>query len=131
MGRAGGFSQMKKIAGHAESHHIMVAPHDGSNGPIAEAAAIHLLAAIPNFLILEHLADDVPWRYDVATNFPVVDSYIAVPTAPGLGITLDEAICAAHPGGANVLAPSAATLDATYVHSRPQRGRLWQVRNEQ
>src|SRR5258708_28566004 len=111
MGRAGGFSQMKKSAGHAESHHIMVAPHDGSNGPIAEAAAIHLLAAIPNCLILEHLADDVPWCYEVATNFPVVDSHIAVPTAPGLGVELNEDVCAAHPGGANVIAPSAAILD--------------------
>jgi galactonate dehydratase len=127
MGRAGGFSQMKKIAGHAESHHIMVAPHDGSNGPIAEAAAIHLLAAIPNFLILEHLADDVPWRHGVATNFDVVDSHITVPTAPGLGVELDEAACAAHPGGANVLNPSAALLDATYVQSRSRRGRLWRV----
>lgn len=131
MGRAGGFSQMKKIAGHAESHHIMVAPHDGSNGPIAEAAALHLLAAIPNCLILEHLADDVPWRYEVATNFPVVDSHIAVPTAPGLGVTLDEAVCAAHPGGGNVLNPSAATLEATYVHSRPRRGRLWRVESDE
>jgi galactonate dehydratase len=125
MGRAGGFSQMKKIAGHAESHHIMLAPHDGSNGPIAEAAALHLLAAIPNCLILEHLADDVPWRYEVATNVAVVDSHIAVPTAPGLGVTLDEAACAAHPGRGNVANPSPEVLEATYVQSRPRRGRLW------
>ena len=127
MARAGGFSQMKKIAGHAESHHIMVAPHDGSNGPIAEAAAVHLLAAIPNCLILEHLADDVPWRYEVATNFEVVDSHIAVPTAPGLGVELDEAACAAHPGGGNVFNPAPAVLDSMYVQSRPRRGRLWKV----
>jgi galactonate dehydratase len=127
MARAGGFSQMKKIAGHAESHHIMVAPHDGSNGPIAEAAALHLLAAIPNCLILEHLADDVPWRYEVATNFEVVDSHIAVPTAPGLGVTLDEAACAAHPGRGNVMNPAPETLDAMYVQSRPRRGRLWRI----
>lgn len=126
-GRAGGLSQMKKIAGHAESHGIMVAPHDGSNGPIAEAAALHLLAAIPNCLILEHLADDVPWRYEVATNFAVVDSHIAVPTAPGLGVELNEAVCRAHPGGTNVANPDAALLDATYVQSRPRRGRLWAV----
>ena len=62
----------------------------------------------------------------------MVDSHIAVPTTPGLGVTLDEAICAVHPGGGNVLNPSAATLEATYVHSRPRRGRLWRVAsNEQ
>lgn len=125
MGRAGGFSQMKKIAGHAESHHIMVAPHDGSNGPIAEAAALHLLAAIPNCLILEHLEDDVPWRYEVATNLPVVDSHIAVPTEPGLGVTLNEAICAEHPGSGNVRPYPGVEGEVTYVRSRRQRGRLW------
>ncbi|MFC0407235.1 mandelate racemase/muconate lactonizing enzyme family protein [Roseomonas elaeocarpi] len=57
-GRAGGITQMKKIAAMAEAHHIMVAPHSGSLGPVAEYAALHLLAAIPNALILERLEDD-------------------------------------------------------------------------
>jgi galactonate dehydratase len=126
MGRAGGFSQMKKIAAMAEAHHIMVAPHDGSNGPIAEAAAVHLLAAIPNCLILEHLADDVPWRYQVATELPVVNGHIEVPTRPGLGIELDEEACLAHPGQGNSASPSATTLDAMYVQSRSRRRRLFQ-----
>jgi galactonate dehydratase len=126
MGRAGGFSQMKKIAAMAEAHHIMVAPHDGSNGPVAEAAAVHLLAAIPNCLILEHLADDVPWRYEVATELPVADSHIVVPTKSGLGIELDEAACLAHPSKGNVANPSAETVDAMYVQSRSKRRRLFQ-----
>jgi len=126
MGRAGGFLQMKKIAAAAESHHIMVAPHDGSNGPVCEAAAVHLLATIPNCLILEHLADDVPWRYEVATELPVVDSHIAVPTKPGLGIELDEAICLAHPAQGNVSNPSPSIVDAGYVQSRGRRRRLFQ-----
>ena len=47
-----------------------------------------------------------------------------MPTAPGLGVTLDEAICAAHPGRGNVTNPAAAVVDATYVQPR-RRGRLW------
>ncbi|MGO7162865.1 mandelate racemase/muconate lactonizing enzyme family protein, partial [Rhizobium johnstonii] len=54
-GRAGGITQMKKIAAMAEAHHIQMAPHSGSLGPVAEYAALHLLAAIPNALILERL----------------------------------------------------------------------------
>lgn len=127
MGRAGGFIQMKKIAAMAEAHHIAVAPHDGSNGPVAEAAAVHLLAAIPNSLILEHLADDVPWRYQVATELPVVEGHIAVPTAPGLGIELDEEACLAHPAQGNLAPPSATTLDAMYVQGRAHRRRLFQI----
>ena len=51
-GRAGGLSQMKKIAAMAEVHYITMAPHDGSLGPVAEMAAVHLMATLPNFLIL-------------------------------------------------------------------------------
>ena len=57
-GRAGGITQMKKIAAMAEAHHIMMAPHSGSLGPVAEYAALHVLAAIPNGLILERIEDD-------------------------------------------------------------------------
>lgn len=127
MGRAGGLMQVKKIAALAEAHHITVAPHDGSNGPIAEAAAVHLLAAIPNYLILEHLADDVPWRYDVATPLAVIDGHIAVPTAPGLGVELDEAVALAHPSHGNVHPPDEETLNAMYVHARARRGRLFRT----
>ncbi len=123
-GRAGGLLQMKKIAAMAEAHGIQVAPHDGSNGPVAEAAAVHLLAAIPNCLILEHLADDVAQRYTVATELKVVDGHIAVPAAPGLGIELNEEACLAHPGGQNVSRVPPAVLDATYVQARSQRRRL-------
>jgi galactonate dehydratase len=49
---------MKKIAAMAEAHHIMMAPHSGSLGPVAEYAALHLMAAIPNALILERIEDD-------------------------------------------------------------------------
>ena len=66
-GRAGGLLQMKKIAAMAEAHYILVAPHDGSLGPVAEMAAVHLVSTLPNFLILEHLEDDVPQRYQVMT----------------------------------------------------------------
>ena len=123
-GRAGGLMQMKKIAAQAEAHYIQVAPHDGSNGPVAEAAAVHLCAAIPNFLILEHLASDVPQRYAVATELKVVNSHIAVPTAPGLGIELNEEACRAYPGGQNVSRVSAERLDAGYVQARARRRRL-------
>ena len=123
-GRAGGLLQMKKMAAQAEAHHIMMAPHDGSNGPIAEAAAVHLLATIPNCLILEHLADDVPWRYDIATELPVVDSHIAVPRKPGLGIEFDEAVALRHPGKGNVAQLRDEIVEATYVQPRSRRRRL-------
>lgn len=126
MGRVGGISQMKKIAAQAEAHHIMMAPHDGSNGPVCEAAAVHVMAAVPNFLILEHLANDVPWRYELVTELPVVDGYIAVPRRPGLGIEFHEDVARAHPGVPNVAAITPATLERMYVESRSERRTLFQ-----
>ena len=127
MGRAGGFLQMKKIAAMAEAHHIGVAPHDGSNGPIAEAAAVHLLASIPNCLILEHLEDDVPWRYDMATALKITNGQMEIPTKPGLGIEFNPEVALAHPAERNLAPPSDAVVDRTYVEPRRRRSRLYRT----
>ena len=105
-GRIGGISQMMKIAAMAEAHYISVAPHSGSLGPIAEYAAIHILAAIPNALILERVHDDVPVRYKVTQpHLETIDGYIEVPNLPGLGVDIDEAIALAHPSNGNTNTP--------------------------
>ena len=96
--RIGGITEGKKIATLAECFLVKVAPHDGSVGPVAEMANVHVLACSPNCIYLEHKADDVPWRTEVATGaMPEEDGHIPVPAAPGLGIDLDEAAMAEHP----------------------------------
>ncbi|NEJ27098.1 mandelate racemase/muconate lactonizing enzyme family protein [Rhizobium leguminosarum] len=108
-GRAGGITQMKKIAAMAEAHHIQMAPHSGSLGPVAEYAALHLLAAIPNALILERLDDDWDGRRQTIVPHPEqVDGLIAVPNGPGLGCDIDEAFVARFPSGGNVSVPQGA-----------------------
>jgi galactonate dehydratase len=102
-GRAGGISQMKKLAGMAEAHHIMMAPHSGSLGPIAEFAALHLLAAIPNTLMLERIENDWPGRNEVISAPPVFENgHLIVPTVPGLGVDIDEEAIARYPSRRNV-----------------------------
>jgi galactonate dehydratase len=102
-GRAGGISQLMKIAAMAEAHHITVAPHSGSLGPIAEVAALHVLAAIPNTLILERLEDDWAGRYEVTDPVPkTIDGYLSVSDAPGLGIDIVEEAVARYPSKKNV-----------------------------
>jgi galactonate dehydratase len=49
--RLGGITELKKLAAMAEAQAVMVAPHDGSVGPIVEMANVHVLANIPNSLI--------------------------------------------------------------------------------
>jgi L-alanine-DL-glutamate epimerase-like enolase superfamily enzyme len=122
-GRAGGLMQMKKIAAMAEAHYITMAPHDGSLGPVAEMAAVHLAATLPNFLILEHRADDVPQRYEVMEPQPeVVDGYIAVPDGPGLGIDIVEEAIAKYPSQGNVIPPNP-DREYLYFQAREQRAR--------
>ncbi len=115
-GRAGGLLQMKKIAALAEAHYATFAPHDGSLGPVAEIAALHLCATLPNFLILEHLADDVPQRYEVMQPQPtIIDGFMTVPNGPGLGIDIVEEAIANYPSTGNVSPPNP---DEEYVYFR-------------
>jgi galactonate dehydratase len=96
--RLGGITELKKLAAMAEGQAVKVAPHDGSAGPIVEMANVHVLASIPNCLLLEHRASDVPWRLEVAPGaVPEKDGVITVPDAPGLGVDIDEGVAAAHP----------------------------------
>jgi galactonate dehydratase len=102
-GRAGGITQMRKMAAMAEGHFITMAPHSGSLGPVAEFAALHVMATIPNALMLERLEFDWPGRYEVVRPvLKVEDGAIAVPDAPGLGVEIVEEECAKYPGRRNV-----------------------------
>lgn len=119
-GRAGGLMQMKKQAAMAEAHGITFAPHDGSLGPVAEMAAVHLLATLPNFLILEHREDDVPQRYEVMDPQPqIADGYLTVPDTPGLGVDIVEEAIAQYPSEGNIAEPN---LDE-YVYVQAKYGR--------
>ena len=109
-GRIGGITQLKKIAAMAEAHYITVAPHSGSLGPVGEYAALHVLAAIPNALILERLEFDSPARYEVIDPHPeTVDGYIEVPDRPGLGVDIDEEAVARYPSQGNTASPGDGT----------------------
>jgi len=54
-------------------------------------ASLQLDAVLPNFLIQEVITDPEPWKDAVVTSPPAIDEegYFAVPSEPGLGITLD------------------------------------------
>ena len=104
-GRAGGITQMRKMAAMAEAHWITMAPHSGSLGPVAEFAALHVMATIPNALMLERIEFDWPGRYEVVTPvLKVVDGHIALPDTPGLGVDLVLDEIRKYPGHRNVAA---------------------------
>jgi galactonate dehydratase len=83
---AGGIFEGRLIAGMAESYYAAVAPHCPL-GPISLAAGIQLDATIPNFLCQEQVSMGEGY---LKNPFVVRDGYVDLPTAPGLGIELDE-----------------------------------------
>jgi len=93
-----GISELRRIAGMAETSFIAVAPHN-PNGLIGTMVSIHLALALPNFLILEQVRDDVPWRGEIVDEYPEAKGgYVDPPTRPGIGVELIEEVAAAHPG---------------------------------
>lgn len=94
---AGGIMEVRKIAAMAESHYIPVCPHNPS-GPVANAATLQLAACIPNFYLLETMANDIPWRANVSTEkVKFENSEMFIPDLPGLGIDINEEEIAKHP----------------------------------
>jgi galactonate dehydratase len=83
---AGGITEVRLIAGIAEAFYAAIAPHNPL-GPISLAAGIQLAASIPNFLCQEQASLGVGY---LKKPFEVVNGHVALPTAPGLGIELDE-----------------------------------------
>lgn len=107
----GGLLEAKKIAAMAETRSIGVAPHNPL-GPIAGAAALHFAVSTPNHVIQEEMVGAAPWYFDVVRGpIRMVDGCWQVPQAPGLGVEVDEAVCAAHPFAAEVMHTVNAVLD--------------------
>jgi galactonate dehydratase len=94
----GGLLESKKIAAWADSHFVLVAPHN-VGGPISTAAALHLAACTTNFKIQEHFNDFTEaFVKESATGNPeVIDGYFELPNGPGLGLTLNEDLVLEHP----------------------------------
>ncbi len=84
----GGISELKKVANMAEVYYMHTMPHCAI-GPVALAAALHVDAVTPNFLIQEQI--DASLGYGLLKqDWLVKDGFIELPTAPGLGFEIDE-----------------------------------------
>ena len=97
MSHCGGISAVMKMAAMAEPHYVAIAPHNPS-GPVANACALHLAAAIPGFRILEICLTDVSWRKELTNERVVFDKgSILIPEGVGLGLELNEENCLKYP----------------------------------
>jgi galactonate dehydratase len=96
----GGFLPMKQLAGWADVHCLLLAPHNVC-GPVGTMANVHLAVSTPNYKVLEHFNDFADsWVLDLVDHPPRVDPQdgcFGLPERPGLGVKLNHAACASHP----------------------------------
>ena len=96
----GGFLAMKRLAGWADAHYLLMAPHNVC-GPVGTMANVHFAVATPNYKVLEHFNDFAdPWVNDLVDHAPrvaVEDGCFGLPERPGLGVRLNHDVCRAHP----------------------------------
>jgi L-alanine-DL-glutamate epimerase-like enolase superfamily enzyme len=90
--RCGGITELVRIARLARDHGVATVPHAWKSG-IVKAASLHVNATLPDDdVFLEYCVADSPISRDLThETFPLDDDgYVAVPTGPGLGVTLDD-----------------------------------------
>jgi galactonate dehydratase len=96
----GGFLPMKHLAGWADAHYLLLAPHNVC-GPVGTMANVHFAIATPNYKLLEHFNDFAdPWVQDLVDHPPRVsaeDGCFGLPDRAGLGVRLNHEACDAHP----------------------------------
>ena len=87
----GGILELKEIAAMAEPHYVAVCPHNHNSTTISLAATLQVAAVIPNFLITEYFVNYTEIGNTILeTPFEMVNGYFKLPTAPGLGVTINE-----------------------------------------
>ena len=97
LGRVGGILEAKKIGAIAEANGAQVAPHLYC-GPLVGAANVQFATCSPNFLVLESIRDWTGIHADLLkTPMQFENGYVIPPTAPGLGVELDEDFARANP----------------------------------
>lgn len=104
--KVGGISEERRIAWAAADNGIRFIPH-GWNTAVGLAADLHLSSAIVGTDLVEYLAgspfiDEITsggWKLDA-------DGMLAIPSTPGLGLTLDRDAVAKYTRGERLLDPA-------------------------
>lgn len=92
----GGLQRSRLLAGICDTFGLGLSMHSNSHLGISLAAMVHLAAATPN---LNYACDTHwPWKTEDVIRpgtLDIVDGSVPVPTAPGLGVDIDEESLAA------------------------------------
>ncbi len=113
---AGGIMELKKIGAIAEAYRVELAPHNPQS-QVSTMASLHVDATTPSATIQESTLMRDQWMIDLfeGSGAVVNAGYADLPSKPGLGVTLNEKVAAAHPykpaGRGNILFPDGSVAD--------------------
>ena len=89
-------ARSRAVAELAESYELNVAPHNYYSH-LSTLHSAHLCACVPNVRIMEIDIDDVPWKDELVDRPPVIEQgELVIPTRPGWGAELNEAVARKH-----------------------------------
>lgn len=94
----GGIFEGRMIAALAECHYVQVLPHN-FYGPVSLVASLHVGACSPNVLMQERplpVQASLQQQELLTPPLQFVEGCLLVPDGPGLGITFNEDVLAAH-----------------------------------
>lgn len=92
IGRAGGLMETRNICALAGAYGVPVSPHNFSSGVLL-AATVHLMASVPNTVLLEMDTSGNAVYEELLTWAPTFDGgVLEVPACTGLGVALPEAV---------------------------------------
>ncbi len=93
--RCGGITETLRIAELADERGVATVPHAWKSG-IIKAASLHVNAVLPEARYQEYCVAETPINTTLTVQrLPLeADGCVAVPTAPGLGVELDEDVLA-------------------------------------
>ena len=91
--RCGGITEILRIAQLAGERGVAVVPHAWKSG-IVKAASLHVNAVLPDALFQEYCVAQTPLNTSLTRErLPIDrDGLVAVPSGPGLGVSLDEQV---------------------------------------
>jgi D-arabinonate dehydratase/D-galactarolactone cycloisomerase len=98
VGRAGGFTEVKRILTLASTYGLSYAPHTGSSAAPIMVAELHLATYAPNFLIYEYMHNawsteqPNPLKKEIVNeDYEKFDGdFLLAPAGVGLGITINN-----------------------------------------
>jgi L-alanine-DL-glutamate epimerase-like enolase superfamily enzyme len=92
VGRVGGLTEARRVAELAAQAGCPIVPHCWASDVLGAASA-HFVAGLSNAPLLEYCVQENPLRSGLVQQpLKLVDGFIEIPDAPGLGVTLDPAV---------------------------------------